>query len=339
MGGGRLFQAGIAEMTTGLLVTTPDQTRAILGAMRDVATGLGRYPFSAASASSLRAADRYALAGRGDVDPARLSSIGPDALAAVLADAEMAEMAVRFLAVSALVDGELSRPRIDAVLEYARRLGVQQDYVTELSKSVDGDLQWVLTDMSRQNVLSLWNEPWDERVDINDVFLPYRGSHGDPILAARYHALSESPSGTLGKAFSEIYRENGYAYPGEERAVNVRFATPHDATHVLSGYDTSPRGEILVSTFTAGMHPVRPMEGHILPVLYSWHLNIKINDVAGAAKGQLDPGAFWEAWSRGARTSVDLFSPSWDFWTVAHEPVIELRRRYGVLALSANGRR
>lgn len=326
-------------MTAGLLVATPGQARAILGAMRGVATGFGRFPFSAASASSLRAAHRHALAGTGDVDPARLGTVGPDALAAVLTDAGMAETAVRFLAVSALVDGELSRPRIDAVLDYAHRLGVRQDYLTELSKSVDGELPWALTDMSRQNVLSLWNDPWDERVAITDVFLPYRGSHGDPALAARYHALSESPSGTLGRAFSDIYRENGYAYPGEERAVNVRFATPHDATHVLSGYDTSPRGEILVSTFTAGMHPLRPMEGHILPVLYSWHLNIKINDLAGAAKGQLDPGAFWEAWSRGARTSVDLFAPSWDFWTVVGEPVIELRRRYGVPTASVEGPR
>lgn len=323
----------------GLIASTPDQARAILGAMRDVATGFGRFLLSAAATRSLRSADRYVLGGTGDVDPFRLATVRPDALAAALADAAQAEMAVRFLSVAALVDGELSRPRIDAVLEYADRLGVRQDYVTELSKSVDGELQWALTDMSRQNVLSLWNEPWDDRTDINEVFMPYRGSHGDLSLAARYHALSEWPTGTLGQAFSEIYRTNGYAYPGEEQAVNVRFATPHDATHVLSGYDTSPRGEILVSTFTAGMHPVRPMEGHILPVLYSWHLNIKINDLAGAAKGQLDPEAFWEAWARGARTAVDVFSPSWDFWSVAHEPVTEIRRRYRVPDLSAGERR
>lgn len=314
----------------GLIAVSVDQTRAILGAMRDVATAFGRFPLSTAMARSLRSADRHVLGGTGDIDPVRLVAVKPEALAAVLADAAQAELTVRFLSVAALVDGELSRPRISAVLQYAEKLGVRQDYVTELSKSVDGELQWALTDMSRQNLLSLWNEPWDERVDIDDIFMPYRSPHGDPSLAARYRALSELPMGTLGKAFSEIYRKNGYAYPGEERAVNVRFATPHDATHVLSGYDTSPRGEILVSTFTAGMHPVRPMEGHILPVLYSWHLNIKINDLAGAAKGQLDPEAFWEAWARGARTAVDLFSPSWDFWSVAHEPVAELRRRYGV---------
>ena len=37
--------------------------------------------------------------------------------------------------------------------------------------------------------------------------------------------------------------------------------------HVLSGYDTSLQGELLVSTFTAGMHPDEPITGHILPVI------------------------------------------------------------------------
>jgi len=146
-------------------------------------------------------------------------------------------------------------------------------------------------------------------------------------LAARYAALERLPLGSFGRAFWEIYRNNGYAFPGEERAVNVRFATPHDSTHVVSGYDTSPRGEILVSTFTAGMHPVRPMEGHILPVIYSWHLNIKINDLAGSAKGQFDPDRFWIAWTRGAQTTVDIFAPDWEFWSVVEEPVDVVRRR------------
>jgi hypothetical protein len=67
------------------------------------------------------------------------------------------------------------------------------------------------------------------------------------------------------------------------------FARPHDSTHVISGYDTTPHGEILVSTFTAGMHPKLPMEGHILPVIFSWHLGIEINKLAGSFQGALKP--------------------------------------------------
>jgi len=42
---------------------------------------------------------------------------------------------------------------------------------------------------------------------------------------------------------------------------------------VISDYDTSARGELLVSTFTAGMHPINPMSGHILPVIFFFHFD------------------------------------------------------------------
>lgn len=53
-------------------------------------------------------------------------------------------------------------------------------------------------------------------------------------------------------------------------------------------HDPIPQGEILVSTFTAGMHPKQPMEGQIMPVIVRWHLGIEINAFAKSAPGQLD---------------------------------------------------
>ncbi len=136
--------------------------------------------------------------------------------------------------------------------------------------------------------------------------------------------------GTFGRASWEIYKQNGYAFPGQEQGVNARFSTPHDSTHVLSGYDTSPQGEILVSTFTAGKHPQQPMEGHILPVIFSWHLGIEINALAKSARGQLDLEKFWVAWVRGSQMQTDLFARDWDFWNVIEEPVEVVRERYRV---------
>ena len=83
---------------------------------------------------------------------------------------------------------------------------------------------------------------------------------------------------------------------------------------MISGYDTSSRGEILVSTFTAGMHPINPMAGHILPVIFNGHLGVKFNDVATPAQGGLDPDEFWHAWARGREMTVDMFAPDWNVW-------------------------
>jgi hypothetical protein len=82
-----------------------------------------------------------------------------------------------------------------------------------------------------------------------------------------------------------------------------------------------------VSTFTAAMHRKRAMAGHVLPVILSWHLGIALNDVAGSARGALDPKEFWRAWARGEAIKVDLFGPSFDFWTATAEPIGALRSR------------
>ena len=86
----------------------------------------------------------------------------------------------------------------------------------------------------------------------------------------------------------------------------MRFRPPHNSTHVVSGYDTTAPGEVLVSTFTAAMHRKWPMAGHISRYL-QWHLGIKINDVA---KTDPPPETFWRAWRRGGGR-YRLFDPGW----------------------------
>ena len=132
--------------------------------------------------------------------------------------------------------------------------------------------------------------------------------------------------------FAAFYLANKYAFPGEEQALNFAFATSHDSSHLLAGYDTTPRGELLVSTFTASMHRSHAMSGHVLPVIFSWHLGIALNELAGAAKGALDPQEFWHAWARGEAMQVDLFGPAWDFWAATRDPIAAVRTRIGITA-------
>jgi hypothetical protein len=262
--------------------------------MRQVATDGGRSSLTAAGSSVLAVAARYVFNEAGLADE-ELSAISPKGLAGKLRDEAQAMWAARFLAVMALVDGVLDSDRIALVLEYATALGARQAYLTQLGEAVRGNLPWVVADMTRQNIKSLWDQPWREEDDIMALLFPYRGAQADSALVARHEALGSLPIGTLGREYWQIYKKNGYAFPGDCNGVNAAFTRPHDSTHVLSGYDTTPRGEILVSTFTAGMHPCLPMEGHILPVIFSWHLGIEINQFAGSARGTLDPEQFWIA--------------------------------------------
>jgi hypothetical protein len=172
---------------------------------------------------------------------------------------------------------------------------------------------------------SVTGRPWPGG-DVNRWLLPYRDAP-DPALAARFAGLEQLPPDRFGHAFWRHFRANRYAFPGEPAGLNAAFSVPHDSVHVLTGYDTRAHGEILTSTFTAAMHPSWPMAGHVLPVLLSWHVGQRINDVAGDASGALDPTEFWRAWAAGAAAGMDTFAPGWDFWSHAEMPLGILRQR------------
>jgi hypothetical protein len=153
--------------------------------------------------------------------------------------------------------------------------------------------------------------------------------------------MSESPPTQLWPPASTLYRDilrtasgvfhhqftsNGYNFPGEAKALNAGFSVPHDSAHVITGYDTTPRGEILVSVFTSTMHKHLPMGAHVLPVIFIWHLRIQINSVAGKAQTPMDPENFWCAWAAGAGSRADTFAPGWDFWALAERSLAEVEQ-------------
>jgi len=303
-----------------------EEALAILSAMRDVA-GLGR-DLTEADKASLVAAGHWMFGLGGPIDPDGLPEIDPGKLAATVADIDLRREALAFIAIMAFVDGTLDKPKMQRALAYAASLDVPSDFVDEIADAAKGHVHRALGHMVRDNMESITRQPWAEDGDVMAWLLPYTGDKADPALAARFRALTDKPEGTFGRAFIEHFDKNAYPVPGEPDALNAVFSLPHDSSHVFAGYDTSPRGELLVSTFTAGMHPLHPVSGHILPVIFSWHLDIKINDVAKSASGAMDPAEFWHAWARGKAMKTDIFGPDWDFWDWVDEPLDDLRDRY-----------
>jgi len=302
------------------------ESDAILGAMRQVALAGGR-PLSHADSVSLRAAGHYLLR-RNGVDLSTVPAVEPADLVGLLAPRDLREEALKYLAIMALVDGSLDHAKLRRVLEYARALDVEADYLTDLVEAASGHLAWASADMMRKNFDSVISRSSDG-VDPAKWIRPY-GDNADPALAERYEALGTLPPNTFGKALWDFDKQNGYPFPGDPQALNSQFGTPHDATHVISGYDTSARGELLVSTFTAGMHPINPMSGHILPVIFFFHFGQQLNDVGHAGTGGLDPDEFWHAWARGAAMTVDIFKPGWNVWDWVERDLEELRREWNV---------
>jgi hypothetical protein len=305
---------------------TQSQTEAILGAMRTVAATGGA--LSESDRIALESADRCIFGHERPFSLDAIMPVSPAALASALGGSNLAENAVKFLTVMAFVDGKLDKAKIAAVLEYASALGIREEYLDDIKIAAQDRLQEALAHMVRANMISITGQPWEG--DVNAWLLPYAGDKADPKMAARFEELARLDKATFGHAFWAHFKENNYAFPGDPAALNAAFSVPHDSAHVLTNYHTDPRGELLVSTFTASMHPKYPMAGHVLPVIFSWHLNIQINKVAKDAKGAMDPQEFWHAWAAGAAAKVDTFSPDWNFWAHVEKPLTALRAEWSI---------
>ena len=300
--------------------------------MAAVARAHGPAGVSDADRLTIAAAGRIVL-GLGDAHEA-VAARSPAQLAAALPHEEAATQAVRMLSVMSLVDGRIDPGKIALVGEYAQALDVHEDDLRVLAEAAEGEIAAAAACMVRKNIESF---PRLDRSRIDEdavaAFLPYRDGHDDPALAARYAALGELAPGTFGRAFFDHFERNGFAFPGQPNGLAEGFTTPHDSSHVLSGYSTTPPGEVCVSTFISGMHPDHPLAAEVLPVLFSWHLGIELIELAGSTTGSYEPERFWTAWERGGGTTVDVVDAGWDFWAATGEDLEELRRAYSVAPL------
>ncbi|WP_392537843.1 hypothetical protein [Legionella sp. 227] len=308
-----------------------DQIYIILAAMRDVATAQGKQSLTDLQARSIKALYQYVFSHKDKLALNSLPSIKPEKFPSYFSSEVIAEYALRFLTIASLMDGEIDQEKIKTLFQYAEAVDIYPHYLLQLQKTLENDINWLIRDITLKNLESFDLFPNLQREeDIDKWLFPYR-EHPDPGLVARYERLQKLPQESFGYRIWKQFKDNNYFFPGEAEGANYAFIMPHDSLHVLSGYDTTPFGELLVSTFTSTMLEKKAMEGHIIPVFYSFYLGIKINNLAGVSKCKMNPEAFWEAWHRGSQMQINLFAHDWSLWEVAEIALSTLRQKYGVL--------
>lgn len=309
---------------------TPAQASAVLGAMSTVvdhrAAIRGGLPSLGQQLMQAAATLVFPTPPDGDVLGARPAA--PDQLAVALAgDPELGRDAAELIAVAALTDGRLVTDRLHAALDYASALGVEEAWPTQLVEVASGNLERAMHDMVLRNAATF---PGLALAGHVPDLLPYDGQRAaDQRLYAKFEELEGYPKQTYGHAFWVHFRRHGFRFPGQVGAYAAAFSVPHDGLHVLSGYDTSIQGELLVSTFTGAMHRVDPLATHLLPVIFEWHLSQEVNGI-GAQHGALDPWKFLKAWKRGDASGTDVLAQDWRFFDVADVPLSQLRELYGI---------
>jgi hypothetical protein len=313
---------------------TLDQAHAVLAAAHQVVQQVpdASDPRSGRGDGVVVAAGRILFTPSVDVDPASLPRIEPQELArAVGSNRELAEHAAALIACASLGDGQIDPARLRRVVEYAHAMHVHDGWVREVLEVARGHLAWAMADMTRRNRSNF--PGFANPDDTLQPMMPYGAqTDDDRRLADRFFALEVLPKNTYGHQFWAHFRQHGFGFPGEESAFAGVWTVSHDGLHVLSGYSTSIQGELLISTFTGGMHRRDALRAQILPTIFEWHVGHEVSGI-GAQQGALDPIKFLIAWQRGDAMKADVLEPDWDFFDVAERDLEELRWQYGITPL------
>jgi hypothetical protein len=144
----------------------------------------------------------------------------------------------------------------------------------------------------------------------------------------KYKKLGLLPQGSLGRSYWEHLTSLGYGFPGEPAGIPETVAY-HDVGHVLTGYDTTPAGEIQQGCFQGGN---RREDGFffIQFAVLQFHQGLRLTPVAQPETGYFHPVKVLWAIHRGASCNVDI-THQWNYWPLMPLPLSEARESCGLL--------
>jgi hypothetical protein len=275
-----------------------------------------------------------------DVDT--LPEVDTITLAEHFRDPALARQLVRGMLVVSLAVGPATPVQMELIGRFASELGVDEPAVRAIEHLAHEELVRFLLDFHRRsNLRDYINNQYRTQGGIFAVataLLEFKGVVHDEALADRFRALAHLPDNTLGHAFFDHYRENGFAFPGEQGGFPIG-AIFHDIGHVLAGYDTSPEGELQIASFQAGYRRTEDSFFTILFAVLIHTAGVNVSPLPMPKRlGRIGEGdlaaRMIHALRRGARMTVDL-GDAWDFWPYGELPLEEARRRLGVPPPSA----
>lgn len=256
--------------------------------------------------------------------------VTPAQIAQVMTQPHQRKRLLQMAIVMAMVDGETAPQQQKALRSLASALSVDEQGLRVLQEAATGHQLLARFDMFRRMMKKLVVPALHDEgiIGVKKVIAAMFFKRGEnPAVAKKYHQLEQLPQGTLGYAFWQHYTQNHFPFPGEAGGIPERLVF-HDLGHLLSGYDTTPAGEIQQGAFQAGF--IRE-DGFafLLFVILQFHWGIKITPVADPSEGLFDIPLVIHALQRGAACKVDL-SDRWNFWEVVNLPLEEVRDRFGI---------
>ncbi|MEW6270040.1 MAG: hypothetical protein AB1689_12175 [Thermodesulfobacteriota bacterium] len=304
---------------------TPAEAGVILRTLKAVATAEGLLPFETLHRATLDALCEHVLRAKVDLD--ELPETLPEELERRVLDPEVRANLLHLAIAIPLLEPEYERDRARVVERIAARFRVHDRDVRNAERAARGHYTMLALDAYRGSLADIGGTSLKRSLVLYLRGLVHRDA--DPELAERVHAFASHPQGTVGRMLLDYWRDNEFGVPGEPGSMQSQMFFKHDVHHVLTGYDTTPRGEFAVAGFYTGLGGNDYADFTAL-LLLQLQVAVQVDPTVAAWRDQFDPAAYFAALERAARCTVDLVAPDWDPWSVVDRPLAEVRREYGI---------
>ncbi len=267
--------------------------------------------------------------GRGDIDLASITTLGPEELSRVVVSLDLRRLFCELLIALELCRHPQTATQVARVEAYANALGVQEQVLGAVRKSIEEGAAEATVDLERfyGEVLPDLSEP-----TLRQSYL--RLQEPDHELAARLLALHDLPEGTLGHEYIEFYRRYDLTLPGDDIHFPAHYVG-HDMNHVITGYLPTAPGEIARSSFLFGA-------SQSPSVWLQFLMTLAVHESGTVTHGDILPKAgtldrlgaadlLGEGLERGAQCTVDLTKV--DHLAIAHLPLDDVRQNFNVVPL------
>ena len=264
-----------------------------------------------------------------DLDLSGCTPLTPSELGTRLADPTARLRFVEMATVLELCRHPQSAAQVDRVEAAAAALGVDGIAIGSTRTALERGAAIAAEDLERTYREIL---PEISELTLRDRYLTL--DTPDPALGDRLRALHDLPPGTLGHAYVEFYRRNGFPLPGDDVHLPAHYVN-HDMNHVITGYEPTAPGEVARSGFLFAADTSRhnwlefllTLSIHESGVLTHGEIRAKVATLERAGVADL----LGEGLARGEQCTVDL--PSIDHLAIAAEPLDAIRERFHVVPL------
>lgn len=234
-------------------------------------------------------------------------------------------------AMAVLLSRPVRRESVEYLHELARTLEVKDPVLPMLRHLRKGHRSLVRVLTLRRGLRGILKEAYlEEGVMglVRFVGAMFFKARVNPERIWSYKRLGLLPEGTLGREYWKHLTEMGFGFPGEPGGIPQTVAY-HDVSHVLTGNDTTPAGEIQQGSLQGGN---RREDGFFFVqfVILHFHQGIKITPAAPPFTGYFDPRKVLWAIHRGATCPIDM-THQWDFWPLMTLPLEQARTQIGLI--------